>query len=149
MTESRGYDCVMSQSPISAALDTVDALDVDGFAAMFVADGRLLMTDGTVAAGVEQVRAAMSDFVADLSATTHEITAEWHPEDGVWIAELQATYELREHGQRGPYPRAIVLRGGPDAIAELKVYGLHELPLTEPARPYHEVLASGRWLATL
>jgi ketosteroid isomerase-like protein len=139
----------MPGSPISAVLDAIDALDVDAFTSLFAADGRLMRTDGNVAEGTEQVRASISDFVADLSANTHEITSEWHPEDGVWIAEVRATYDLKEHGRRGPYPRAIVLRGGPGGITELRVYGLHELPLTEPPHHYQEVLAGSRWLATL
>jgi hypothetical protein len=139
----------MAQSPISAVLDALHALDVEAFTSLFGAGGRLLLTDGTVAEGSDQVRAAISRFIADLTATVYEITSEWRPDDGVWIAELQATYELKEHGRRGPYPRAIVIRGGPDGIDELRIYGRHELPLTESPIRYQEVSAGGRWLATL
>jgi hypothetical protein len=139
----------MPDSPTQAMLNALDALDVEAFTSLFVSTGRLMLTNGSVAEGTEQVRAAISAFISELRATTHKITAEWHPEDGVWIAEMQATYELRDHGLRGPYSRATVLRGGPDGIADLRVYGRHELPLTEPEHHYQEVFAGGRWLATL
>jgi hypothetical protein len=139
----------MPESPIAALLKATDALDVDAFVSMFAADGRLLTADGTVAEGAAQVRTVISRFIDELSATSHEITAEWHPDDDVWIAELNATYELKGLGHLGPYPRAVVLRGGPDGVRELRVYGLHELPLTDTAHRYQEVFTGGRWFATL
>jgi hypothetical protein len=138
----------MPDSPISAVLRAMEALDVDACISQFKPDGRLLSTDGEVAEGLDAVRAVLSKLFADLRAATYRITAQWHPEEDVWIAEVDATYDLSEHGRRGPYPRAIVLRGS-HGIAELRVYGRHELPLTESAVPYQEVLAGNRWLATL
>jgi uncharacterized protein (TIGR02246 family) len=138
----------MADSPISAVLSAMEALDVEGCIALFTPDGRLLTTDGEVAEGLNAVRAVLSNLFADLQAATYRVTAQWHPEDDVWIAEVDATYDLKEHGLRGPYPRAVVLRGGRE-IGELRVYGRHELPLTESSVPYREVLAGNRWLATL
>ena len=138
----------MADSPISAVLRAMEALDVDACISLFTPDGRLLSTDGNVAEGPEAVRAVLSDLFADLRAATYRVTAQWHPDEDVWIAEVDATYDLKEHGLRGPYPRAMVLRGGRE-IAELRVYGRHELPLTESGVSYREVLAGNRWLATL
>lgn len=138
----------MADSPISAVLRAMEALDVDACISLFERDGRLLSTDGDVAEGLDAVRAVLRKLFGDLRAATYRVTAQWHPEEDVWIAEVDATYDLKEHGLRGPYPRAIVLRGGRE-IAELRVYGRHELPLTESAVPYQEVLAGNRWLATL
>jgi hypothetical protein len=139
----------MPESPISAVIRAINALDVDRFTSLFEPDGRLLTTDGRVAQGVDQVRAVIGEFVSALRACTHVVDTEWHPEGGVWIAEVDATYELKDRQRRGPYPRAIVLRGGSGGIVELRVYGLHELPLTEPTHRYQEVPVGQRWLATL
>jgi ketosteroid isomerase-like protein len=135
-------------SPISAVLDALDALDIDAMAAQFSPQVRLLRTDGRAASGIEAVRDALSEFVSELRATTHSTTAEWHPEDGVWIAELDATYELRDGERHGPYRRAVVLRANDQGITDLRFYGSHELPLTAH-RPYQEVRAGTHLLPTL
>jgi ketosteroid isomerase-like protein len=138
----------VSGSPISAVLDALDALDTDALTALLAPSARLLRTDGRAATGVDEVRAALTEFVSELRANTHSITAEWHPEDGVWIAELDATYELRDGERHGPYRRAVVLRSGDDGITDLRFYGSHELPLAAH-RPYQDVRAGTHWLPTL
>jgi hypothetical protein len=139
----------MPQSPIAAVLKALEALDGDAFMSLFGGAGRLLLTDGTVAEGSDEVRSVIRRFMDDLSAMTYQITSEWHPEDEVWIAEIQATYDLKDHGRRGPYPRVMVVRSGSDGIVDLRIYGRHELPLTESPIHYREVSTGGRWLATL
>jgi hypothetical protein len=139
---------VVPGSPLSGVLDTLDTLNVDAVIALFAPGGQLLRTDGRVADGVDEVRKSISDFVGPLRSTTHSISTEWHPEDGVWIAELTATYELRDGERHGPYPRVAVLRTGEDGITALRFYGSHELPLTSH-RPYQEVRAGSHWLPTL
>ncbi len=136
-------------SPIVAALKAIDALDADALTSLFAENGRLLTVDGRVAEGIEQVRAVAASFVAELRATSHQVTFEWNPEPGVWIAELDSTYELNSLVELGPYPRAIILRDGPSGIVEMRIYGLHEQPLTASAHPYQEVFGSGHWLPTL
>jgi hypothetical protein len=138
----------MPGSPISAVLSALDALNTDALAAQFAPHARLLRTDGRAATGIDEVCEALGEFVSELRATTHSITAEWHPEDGVWIAELDATYELRDGERHGPYKRAVVLRAGDDGITDVRFYGSHELPLTTH-RPYQEVRAGTHWLPTL
>jgi hypothetical protein len=145
----RGYDAPVAGSPVVSALEAIDALDIDAFTSMFAPGGRLLTVDGRVATGTEQVRAAISSFVGDLRSTSHRLMAEWHPEPEVWIAELDATYELNNYTELGPYARALVLRTGTGGIEELRIYGTHELPLIASAHPYQEVFGSGRWLPTL
>jgi hypothetical protein len=137
------------ESPVATVLAAIDALDIDAFTALFAREGRLLTVDGRVANGSEEVRQVIGRFAADLRGTSHRLTAEWHPEPDVWIAELDATYELTNHAQLGPYARAIVLRNGAGGIHELRIYGLHERPLLDSTRSYQEVYGSGRWLPTL
>jgi SnoaL-like domain len=137
------------ESPVASMLATIDALDIDAFTALFAPDGRLLTVDGRIANGRAEVREVIGRFAADLRATNHRLTAEWHPEPDVWIAELDATYELTNYAQLGPYARAIVLHNGSGGIRELRIYGLHERPLIESTRGYQEVYGSGHWLPTL
>ncbi|MGO9819060.1 MAG: hypothetical protein ACLPTJ_00225 [Solirubrobacteraceae bacterium] len=139
----------MPESPVASTLAAIDALDIDAFTALFAPDGRLLTVDGRIANGSSEVREVIGRFAAHLRATHHRLTAEWHPEPDVWIAELDATYELTNYAQLGPYARAIVLRNGSEGIRELRIYGLHERPLIESTRGYQEVYGSGHWLPTL
>jgi len=139
----------MPDSPITAVLRALDALDVAACVALFAPDGKLLTTDGRTATGVEQVGAVLSDFMSALRGTTHAVSSEWAVEDGVFVAEMVAHYELRDFGRHGPYPRAIVLRHGPGGITDLRFYGSHELPLATSTHPYQDVYAAGHWMPTL
>ena len=139
----------MPDSPIRAFLSAIDALDVEAVASQFASGATLTMAFGQLAEGHEELDAALRGFASELRATKHEVTAEWNPEPDVWIAELTAVYELRDFNQLGPFLRAIVVRTGPDGIAEMSIYGAHELPLSQSERPYQEVYAAGRWMPTL
>jgi ketosteroid isomerase-like protein len=139
----------MADSPITAVLRAMDALDVDATAALFADSGSLMRTDGRRAHGREEVRAAIADFFSQLHATTHEVTAEWHPEPDVWVAQLSAHYEVKDLARYGPYYRAIVLRDGPDGILELSIYGSHEPAPAAAEHKYREVYAAGHWMPTL
>ena len=126
-------------------LRTVDELDVEAAIALFARDGRLLTVDGRRADGIEAVRELLTDFLGDLRSTSHRITAQWREAD-VWIAEVDATYELRDWLQTSPLPRAFVLRHGPDGIADLRVYGAHEHLLGDPHTPEEAVRIAARWI---
>ena len=139
----------MPDSPIRAFLGAIDALDVEAAASQFANGASLTMAFGQRAEGHEELNVALRGFMSELRATSHELTAEWHPEPQVWIAELTAVYELRDFNQLGPFRRAIVVRTGPDGIGEMSIYGAHELPLRQSERPYQEVYAAGRWMPTL
>jgi ketosteroid isomerase-like protein len=130
-------------------LRALDALDLDSAVALFAPDASLTTAFGDAAQGRDRVRDVLGEFLRELRATHHEITSEWHPEDGVWIAEMSATYELSDFSQRGPYQRAIILRASDGGITEMRIYGAHELRLPEAGRQYAEVRAAGGWLPTL
>jgi hypothetical protein len=134
---------------MQAVLRALDALDLDGAVGLFAPDGSLTTLFGDTAQGHDRIRAALEVFLQGLRANHHEVTAEWNPEDGVWIAEMSATYELSDFSRRGPYRRAIILRAGEAGIVDLSIYGGHELPLSESGRHYEEVRAAGGWLPTL
>ena len=139
----------MSDSPVTEFLGRIDALDLDGLVALFAPEASVAMLFGEEARGSDAVRLALGRFLAELRATRHEITASWNPEPGVWIAEMTATYELRDLRQLGPFRRAVVLRSSEAGIEDLRIYGGHELPLAAGGRPYQEVRGPSGWLPTL
>lgn len=130
----------MSESPIVQLLEAVDRLDVDAVMALVAPDGRFLTADGRRAEGAQAVRALLTDFLATLRSTSHEIKAQWHQED-VWIAEVEAKYELKDWLQTRALPRAFFIRQGPGGLADVRVYGAHERPLTD-----HRTGDEGMWI---
>jgi hypothetical protein len=138
----------MSESPIDRLIAALDRLDVDGATALLAPDGRILTADGRRAKGREGVRQLVADFLAAVSSTTHQITDQWH-QDNVEIAEIEATYELRDGLQIGPLPRVFILREGEQGISDLRVYGAHERPLSEQASREQGTWIGGRWLPPL
>jgi hypothetical protein len=126
----------VSQSPLERLLDVVDRLDIDAVMALMAPEARVLVADGRRAEGTEAVRQLFGDFLGQLRSTTHRITAQWHQAD-VWIAEVDASYELRDWLHLDGLPRAFVVRAGPDGVSELRAYGAHEHRLSE--RPTSEI----------
>ncbi|MCW3018335.1 MAG: hypothetical protein JWN10_643 [Solirubrobacterales bacterium] len=138
----------MPESPIEQLLRAIDALDVEAIVALAAPDVRLLTVDGRRAAGTAGMRALLSDFLASLRSSTHRITAHWHP-DEVWIAEVDATYELKDMTRIGVLPRAFIVRAGPEGLRDVRVYGAHERPLTELSAGQHEMRLGGHWIPPL
>jgi hypothetical protein len=138
----------VNESPIDQLLGAVDQLDLDAAMALIAPDGRLLTPDGHRADGTAAVRALLSDFLVTVRSTTHRITAQWH-QDNVWIAEVDATYVLNDGLQIKALPRAFVLRVGPDGIADLRVYGAHERPLTDHRTDQGGLRIGERWIPPL
>jgi hypothetical protein len=136
-------------TPMQQVLSALDALDLDRAVALFAPDASLTTDFGDKAVGRDRVRDVLGEFLHELRATHHEITTEWHPEDEVWIAEMSATYELSDYSRRGPYQRAMILRVGDGGIEDMRIYGAHEVRLSEAGRQYAEVRAPGGWLPTL
>ncbi len=120
-------------------LGALDKLDTDAVIALFAPDSRLLTADGRRGEGIGAVRDLLTDFVHQLRASTHRITAQWH-EANVWFAEVDASYELSDYLQTSPLPRMFVLRDGPQGIADLRVYGAHERKLSD-----HRTGEEGMW----
>lgn len=139
----------MPETPLLAVLRALDALDLDAAVALFAPDGCLETLYGQRAEGRDQVRRFLGGFFAGLRATHRELTSQWNPEEGVWLGELSASYELSDRSRRGPYRRAIILRSGAEGITELCLYGAHELPLSEAGRAYAEVRGADGWMPTL
>ena len=139
----------MTESPIEQLLAAFDSLDPEVVMALLAPEVRLLTADGQRAAGTGAARELISDFVSPLRSTTHRLTAQWQQDD-VWIAEFDATYELKDGMQTGTIPRAVVVRVGPDGIIDLRAYGAQERPLTD-----HDTgeqwgrLVRGHWIPPL
>ena len=138
----------MSQSPIEEFLDALDRLELDAIMALMARDVRVLVVDGRRAEGTDAVRQLLADFLGQLRATTHRITAQWH-EDDVWIAEVDASYELRDWLQPNGLPRAFILRAGTDGVSELKAYGAHEHQLSNHPTGGKAMWIGGRWVPPL
>jgi hypothetical protein len=138
----------LNESPIDHFLAAIDKLDVEAAIALMAPDCRMLIADGRRAEDTASVRELISDLLATLHETTHRVTSQWHPEDDVWIAEIEATYELKDR-LRISVPRAFVLRDGPHGIVGLNVYGAHEHPLTEHRTGAEGMRLGGRWIPPL
>jgi len=138
----------VSQSPIEQLLDAIAKRDVEGAMALIAPDCRLLVVDGRRAEGEAGVRELFTEFVATVRSTTHRITAQWHQDD-VWIAEVEASYELRDRSKISALPRACVLRVGPDGVAELHFYGAHERQLSDHRSGEEGMRIGGRWIPPL
>jgi hypothetical protein len=138
----------VSDSPLEALLGAFDRLDVGAVEAMVAPDARLLIADGQRAEGRAEVRALIEGLAKQLRSTSHRVIAQWH-QDGVWIAEVEASYELRDWLQLKALPRAFFLREGPEGIAELHVYGAHERPITEHRTGEEGMRLGDRWIPPL
>lgn len=134
---------------MQATLRALGSLDLDAATALFAPDASLTTVLGHTASGRDQVRVELGMLMRELRAMRHHVTSQWNPEDGVWIAEMSATYELSDYSERGPYLRVMILRAGDAGIEQLRIYGAHELPMAEAGRPYGEVRGPHGWLPTL
>jgi SnoaL-like domain len=138
----------VSASPIAQLLAAIDKRDVDAAMALMAPNCRMLTVDGRRAEGGAEVRALLTDFVTTVRSTTHRITAQWHQDD-VWIAEVEASYELMDWLKISALPRACVLRGGPDGVGELHFYGAHEHQLSDHQTGDEGLRIGGRWIPPL
>jgi SnoaL-like domain len=134
---------------MQAVLRALDALDLEAAVALFAPDGSLMTVFGETASGRDRVREVLGVFLQELRGSRHELTSEWNPEQGIWVAEMSATYELTDYSRRGPYARVIVLRAGDGGIDRLDIYGAHEQSLAADGRHYVEVRGADGWLPTL
>jgi uncharacterized protein (TIGR02246 family) len=137
----------LTKSPIDQLLEAIDTLDVEAAIALMAPNCQMLAVDGRRAEGAAAVRELLSDFLARILQTTHQISAQWHQDD-VWIAEVDATYELEDR-VRIRRPRAFVLRDGPDGFVELHVYGAHDRPFPDHRSGEEGMRVGGRWIPPL
>jgi hypothetical protein len=138
----------MAGSPIQQLLDAVDTLDVDQVMALAAPSPQILIADGRRAQGTDGVRGLLDELFSTLRVARHQITAEWREQD-VWIAEVDASYELRDGTQTATLPRAIVGHFGPDGLSELHIYGAHEHRLAEDEETEGGLFLGGRWIPPL
>jgi hypothetical protein len=127
-------------STLEQLLAAIDGLDVEAVMALVGPEPRFLAADGRRAAGAGEVRELLTELLAALRSTTHRITAEWHLDD-VWIAEVDADFELQDFLELKALPRVFILRTTDGRIADLRVYGAHEHPLTD-----HRTGDEGMWI---
>ncbi len=138
----------MTTSPIEEFLAAFDRLDIDAAMSSMAPGVQLLTADGRRAQGSDAVRELIAEFMGPLRTTEHKITAQWH-EDDVWIAEVEATYELQDWLKLNALPRAFIARMGTDGIADLRAYGAHEHPLTDHRTGEEGMLIGTRWMPPL
>jgi hypothetical protein len=138
----------VEESPIAVLLTAVDKLDADAVMALVGPEPRLLTADGRRAVGTEAVHELLTTLLAPLRSTNHRITAQWH-EDNVWIAEVDADYELQDWLELKALPRVFIARTGDGGIADLRVYGAHEHPLADHRTGEEGMWVGGRWVPPL
>jgi hypothetical protein len=122
------------QSPIEGLLATLDGLDGQAVAGLFAPGGRRLVADGRRSTGTAAIIGLLSDCLAKLRSSKHNITAQWNPERSVWLAEGDADYELRDWLQLSGLPCVFVVRLGPDGIEGLRVYDAQDQELFDRCR---------------
>jgi hypothetical protein len=138
-----GYDpCLAEQSPIEQVLQAVENRDLDALVGLLAPEVSLLTADGRRAQGREAARELLTRFLGELRSSSHRVTGQWHVDD-MWIAETDASYELRDWLKIEDLPRAFIARISPAGIADLRVYGAHEQPLTD-----HPTGEEGMWIGT-
>ncbi len=130
----------MSESPIEQLIDAIDKLDLERAMALVAPGVRFMAFDGRRAEGAGAVRVLLGSTFAMLRSTSHRITAQWHV-DEAWIAEVDATYELRDWMLIKDLPRVYVVKTGPEGLTAVRVYGAHEHPLDE-----HRTGEEGMWV---
>jgi hypothetical protein len=135
-------------SPIRDFLDSIDKLDIDGAVRLLAEECRILLVDGQRGEGRASIHKLLQTFLGGLRATRHRITSEWHV-DGVWIAEVDASYELQDWLCLDALPRAFFAVVGEDGITDIRVYGAHERSLTAHRRDDESMRVGGRWLLPL
>ena len=140
---------MVKESPIDQLLGALDELDVGAAMSLLAPDCRILAVDGRRVGGTEAARGLITDFLEMVRSTTHRVTAQWHLDD-VWIAEIDASYELRSSLQINAIPCAIVVRDGPEGIADLRVYAAGEPVLMHhPGEEEEGLRIGGRWMPPL
>lgn len=77
--------------------DRVDALDAQGFAQFFAADGRLTFGNGPTMVGPDQIVAGCSGFFDTIAGMRHSVVNEWQVGDQT-IVELKVTYTRQDGG---------------------------------------------------
>jgi hypothetical protein len=130
----------VEQSPLLELLAAIDRLDNGAITALCAPDCTFMTADGRQAAGHPALARLLGDFLAGLRSTSHEIVAQWHQDD-VWIAEVLASYELRDWLRLEHLPRVFIVESGSDGIRAVRVYGANERQLTD--RPDHEPMRVG------
>jgi hypothetical protein len=135
-------------SPLSQWLEAIDRLDADAADSMLAPDVQLLTADGQQASGATAASELIAAFLSRLQSVSHQVTAQWHVDD-VWIAEVQATYELTDHFQTSRLPRVVIVRASPEGITEVRLYGAHERPLTDHPTGEEGMWVGGRWVPPL
>lgn len=138
----------MQESPVDQLLEAIDRLDVEAVIALAAPDVRLLTVDGRRAEGKAGVREMLTDFLTAMRSATHRITAQWHQDD-VWIAEVDATYELNDFTRLRALPRVFVLRESAEGFTDMRFYGANERPLADLPSRDHEMRLGGHWVPPL
>jgi hypothetical protein len=138
----------VSDSPIQRLVEAMDRLDVDALVAQFAPGGRLMTADGRHAEGADALQGLLAEFFGELRSTTHRVTEEWH-QDNVWIAEIDASYELRDWLQLNDLPRVFIVRQGAEGVDDMRVYGAHEHPIAEHRSGEEGMWVGRRWIPPL
>jgi hypothetical protein len=120
----------VEESPVVALLTAIDRLDIDAVVALCAEDCSLTSVDGRHAEGRQAVGQLLKDFFSQLRSTSHQVTSQWREGD-TWIAEVLATYELKDWLLIENLPRAFFVQATAEGVVAVRAYGGHERPLTD------------------
>jgi hypothetical protein len=138
----------LSASPIERFIDAIDVLDVETAVTLMGPDCVLLTTTGDTAEGAGPVSKLLAEFLDPVRSTAHRILTHWHVDD-VWIAEVEADYELTNDTRIGSLPRAIFWASQPNGSAVVHFYGAHEGAIRDLGKPAGAMLLDGHWIPPL
>ncbi len=113
----------MTQELIRAAGAQLDAGDLSGFAASFLAQGALTLGATATARGPEAIEAALRAMLTNTQSIAHTILGLW-PIEGGFAMQADVTHTL-SGGAAVVIPTAIFWRTHQDRLAEVRVY--HDL----------------------
>jgi len=111
-------------------------------------DCRMLAATGRSYEGAGAVSNMIVELFEVVRSTSHRILTQWQLDD-VWIAELEANYELTNDARIGGLPRAMFWRSQPNGSAVLHIYGAHERDIRAFGRPAGALLLDGDWIPPL
>lgn len=106
---------------LDRAFALVDAMDLDGYVALYTDDGRFTFGNGPTAVGPEAVRAGLAGFYATVAGMRHEFVGKWWPQPDVGITEARVTY-TRPDSSAVTLPVMTIYRLRGDRAADVRVY---------------------------
>lgn len=105
--------------------EMIDAMDAEGFAATFAADGSFRFGNADPVAGREAVRDAVAGFFSTIGSLRHRVTGVW---TGAWehgavrSVEVEVVYTRKDGSVTPAIPATSTLRMRGDLIQDYRIF---------------------------